>query len=91
MELEPPTTRPRGQYMVRPSRPGLGLRLVLPVDLRVGERESVADRRLDPKARVRAAGLEDEHAIAPARRQAIGEHAARGAGADDDVVEIIHG
>ena len=24
MELDPPTTRPRGQYMVRPLSPGLG-------------------------------------------------------------------
>ena len=90
MELDPPTTRPRGQYIVRPSRPGLLQGLIFPIDAGIGERDAVADRRLDPEARVGAAGLEDQYPIAPAGGQPVGQYAARGTRADDDVVEALH-
>ena len=65
------------------------LRLVFPVHRRIGKRAPVADRRPDPEARIGPAGLEHQHPIAAARGQSVGEHAARGTRADDDVVEIL--
>ncbi len=69
---------------------GIGQGLVLPIDRGVGKRAAVADGRLDPKAPVGAAGLENQHTVAAARRQALGKHAAGGAGADDYVVKGFH-
>ena len=66
---------------------GLRLRLVEPVDPAVGEQLAVAERDVDPEMAVVPAGLEQQHAMAARGGQAVGQHAAGGAGADDDVVE----
>ena len=71
-------------------QPRIGLRLILPIDRSVGEGAAVADGGLDPEPVIAAAGFEYEYAVASARREPLGEHAARGARADDDVVELIH-
>ncbi len=66
---------------------GLRLRGVEPVDFGVVEQLAVAERDVDPDVAVGAARLQQQHAVAARRGEAIGEHAARRAGADDDVVE----
>src|SRR5262245_50815474 len=66
---------------------GLRLRTVQPVDLGVGEQLSVAERDVNPDVAILAAGFEEKHAMATRRGQAMREHAAGAAGADDDVVE----
>ena len=67
----------------------LGLRLgrVEPVDPAVVEQLAVAERNVNPEMAVVPARLEQQHAMAARGGQAIGQHAAGGAGADDDVVE----
>ncbi len=60
---------------------------VAPVELRVVHRLEVADRHVQPQVAVGAAGLEQQHARASVGGQAVREHAARRARADDDVVE----
>ena len=64
--------------------------LEFPIDARIGEGDAVADGRLDPEPRVRAAGLEDQDAIAPAGGQPVRQYASRGARTHDDVVEALH-
>src|SRR5262249_45134063 len=74
--------------------PGLGLAFIEPVDLRIAEELAVAERDVDPRIAVGAAGLEQEHAVLPPLRQAIGQDAARRPAADDDIIEcaeIPHG
>jgi hypothetical protein len=68
----------------------LGLGAVHPVQARVVERQAVANRHADLKTPVAAAGLEQQHAVPSAGRQARGQHAAGRARADDDVVERRH-
>jgi hypothetical protein len=50
----------------------------------------VTDRNVDPEVIVLAAGLEQQNRGVRVRRQAVGEHATRGPGAYDDVVELLH-
>ena len=68
---------------------GLGLGAVHPVDARLEEALAVADRHLHPETLVAAARFEQQHAVASARGQPVGEHAARGARAHDDVIECV--
>ena len=70
---------------------GLRLRLVEPVDLGIVEQLAVAERNVDPNVAVAAAGFQQQHAVAAGRREAIGQHAAGRARADDDVVESFRG
>ena len=66
----------------------LGLRLVLPVVEAVADREGQRRGHVDehiPRP-VRAPCLQDQDTVARIRGEAIGEHAARGAAADDYVV-----
>ena len=70
---------------------GLGLGEEPPVQPRVVEREAVADGHLHPRAPLAAAGFQQQHAVAAVLREPVGEHAASGAGADDDVVVGGHG
>src|SRR5712691_9825859 len=65
----------------------LGLRAVEPIDLGVGEQLAVAERDVDPDVAVVPARLQEENAMAAGGGQAIGENAAGGAGADDDIIE----
>ena len=73
-EVDPPAAQPL-----------LGSRLVVPVELRL---EQLRERRRDADllAAVLRARFQQQHARAPVRAQLVGEHAARGAGPDDDVV-----
>src|ERR1700675_1965343 len=73
-----------------PIEPRIWAGLVLPIDRRVRKGSSVTDRRLDPKSPIGAASFENQYPVAPTRRQALGEHAARGAGADDYVFKVLH-
>ena len=66
---------------------GFRLGAVAPVGARVADAVQVADRDVDPVVVVVAAGLDQQHAARAIGGQAIGEQAAGGAGADDDVVE----
>ncbi len=66
---------------------GLGLRVEAPVHHRVEHRLGVTDRNVDPRVGVARARLEQQHAVPAIRRKATGEDAARGTGADDDVIE----
>ena len=68
---------------------GLRLGLVEPVDPCVGEQLAVAERDVDPEVAIVAAGLQQQHAMAARGGQAVGQHAAGGTGADDDVVERV--
>ena len=67
-------------------QPGVGLGLVQPVGARVADAVQIADRDVDPGVVVAAAGFEQQHARVRVGRQPVGEQAAGGAGADDDVV-----
>ena len=59
--------------------------VVKPVELRHGEPRD-ARRHADQQRLVRAAGLEQQHARRGIGGEPVGQHAARRAGADDDVV-----
>ena len=69
----------------------LGFRFgfVEPVDLWVVEQFGEAERHVNPEMAVMSAGLQQQHAMAARSGQPVGEHAAGGTGADDDVVEIF--
>ena len=68
----------------------LRLRLVRPVHVQVVEQLAVAERNVDPRVGVARAGLEQQHLAPPPLGEAIGEHAAGRAGADDDGVVGVH-
>jgi hypothetical protein len=73
---------------------GIGLGLVAPVGARVADAIQVAHGNVDPVVAVAAAGFDQQHALGGVGTQAVGQQAAGGAGADDDVVElegIAHG
>ena len=65
----------------------LGLGIVEPVVPRIGEQLGVADRHVDPEIAILAAGLDQQHAMLAAGRQAVCQHAPGAACTDDDVVE----
>ena len=67
---------------------GLGLGLEHPVRAGIADRKEIADRDVKPDPVVVAAGFQDQHALARIGRQAVGDDAAGGACADDDIVEI---
>ncbi len=74
--------------------PGIGLGLELPVVDRVEHGLAVADRDMDPGVVVLRTRFQQQHGVAPVLRQARGQHAAGGAGADDDEIvgrRIAHG
>src|ERR1051325_10552928 len=87
IELVPPSTLPRGWYIVRPFELRLGLAFEHPVDLRVREQPRIADRNMDPPVTVLIAGFEQQHAVLAAFAEPGGDAAAGRAGAGHDVVE----
>ena len=66
-------------------------RLVEPVDSRIDEVLSVADRNMNPRVPVLAAGLEQENLVLAGLGQAVGEDAAGTACANDYVVKSLFG
>ena len=66
----------------------LGFGLEHPVGARIADREQIADRNVEPDPVVAAAGFQQQHAVVRIGRQAVGQHAAGRARADDDVVEF---
>ena len=66
----------------------LRLGLEHPVRARIADREEIADRNVEPDPVVVAAGFQEQHAVLGIGRQPVGDDAAGGAGADDDIVEI---
>src|SRR5690606_3067074 len=66
---------------------GHSLRAEHPVGAGIADGEEIADGDVEPYPVVAAAGLQEEDGSLRIRRQAVGEHASRRAGADDDVVE----
>ena len=83
---EPPSTLPRIASMRRPLRLGSGSVSIAPVVHRVLVHLADAERDVDQRMRVAAARLEQQHARGAVLAQPVGQHAARRAGADDDVV-----
>src|SRR5688572_24565722 len=71
-----------------PTKPGLGLGRVVPVERRTQERRP-STWRSDPGIGLRPPGLDQKHAIARIGTQAVRQNAARRPGADDDVIELI--
>ncbi len=67
----------------------LGLALEHPVDPGVGVRLGVAERDMDPRVAVRAAGFEQQHAIFSGFAEPRRHRAARRTGAGDDEVECL--
>ena len=67
---------------------GFGLGPEHPVRTRIADGEEIADRDVKPDPVVVAAGLQDQHAVIGIGRQPVGDDAAGGARADDDIVEI---
>jgi len=65
----------------------LALGVVAPVVLRHVHRDRQRARHLDPHRAIGAAVLEQQHLVAAVLGQAVREHAAGGAGADDEVVD----
>ena len=66
----------------------LGLGLVQPVGARVANAVQVAHRDVDPVVIVAATSLDQQHTLAGIGRQTVGQQAAGGTGADDDVVKF---
>src|SRR5262249_7257764 len=64
----------------------LGFGEIHPVVHAVEQDAAPAERDVDPGVPVPATGLEHEHLGVAVLREAVGKDAARGAGADDDVV-----
>src|SRR5712671_297194 len=70
----------------------LGLGLVGPVHIGPREELAVAERHVDPGIRVARPGFEQQDFVAAVLGQAVGEHAARRPGANDNVVvALLHG
>ena len=65
---------------------GNRLGLHAPVGARIAHGVEIADRDVEPDPVVLAARLDQQHAMAAGRGQAVGEHAACTAGANDDEV-----
>src|SRR5580693_4210030 len=65
---------------------GLGFGKIHPVVLALEQKARPAERNLDPRIAVPAAGLEQQHPLALVLAQPVGQHAAGRAGADDDGV-----
>ena len=70
---------------------GLGFREIHPVVLALEQKARPAQRDLDPRIAVPAAGFEQQHPLALVLAQPVGQHAAGRAGADDDVVVGFRG
>ena len=62
-----------------------GLGGIAPIRARIAHAVEIADRDMDPVITIGAAGFEKQHGVLRIGAQAIGEDAARRAGADDDV------
>ena len=67
-------------------QPGVRVGTEQPVGARIADAVEVTHRHVDPQVIVVAAGLDQQHALPRIGTQPIGEQAAGGAGADDDVV-----
>ena len=80
-----------GKVVVAAAQTRNRLALIHPVHAAVIEGLAVADRQLDPESPVRGPGLEQQDATAATLREPGSDHRAGGPGADDDVVEDIHG
>ena len=79
---------PAARIVERPAvQAVLGLGPEAPVGARVALGVEIADRQPDPDIVVPAAGLEQQHPVAPVFRQPVRQHTAGRAGADDDIVE----
>ena len=65
-----------------------GLGLVHPVDGFFLEQLAVAERHMDPDVRVLGAGFQQQHRILAIGGEAVRQHAAGGAGADDHIIEF---
>ena len=70
-----------------PVQPGVGFGAVAPVGARVADAVQVAHRNVDPVVVVLATGFDQQHALGGIGTEPVGQQAAGGAGADDDVVE----
>jgi len=68
------------------ARLGLGLDRKLPREARIVDRAEVPHRQPQPEVAVLAAGLQQQYAAGRVGGEAVGQHAAGRAGADDDVV-----
>ena len=71
-----------------PVEPRLGLRAEQPVRARVADGEEIADRDVEPDPVVAPAAFDKQHAVPGIGGKAIRQHAARRAGAGNDVVEL---
>ncbi len=69
-----------------PVQAGFGLGLEAPVGARVADAIQIPDRNMDPQVVVLAARFEHQHRDFRVGGQAVGQHAAGSAAADDDVV-----
>ena len=85
-EEEPPSTRPRGQNILRSPMRGLRLRVETPQAALRQQNEPGAERHPEPDPRIVLAGLQQQHAEAPALAEAACDRASGRAAADHDVV-----
>ncbi len=69
-------------------KPLLGLGLEHPVRARIADSEQIADRDVEPNPVIVAAGFQQQDALAGIGRQAVRQHAAGRARADDDIVVV---
>ena len=86
----PPQHPPARPVAAASGQSGVWLGAVHPVDRGVVKSHAVANRRFEPKVVVRAARLQQQHAVRARGAQAVGEHATGRSGADDDVVKSLH-
>src|SRR3989304_9175568 len=89
IDEEPPITLPRGQKNPPAPHPLLFFGGEAPVGARVADCVEKPGGDGDPEPVVARRGLKDQHALPGIGGESVGEHAARGAGADDDVVEFF--
>ena len=85
-----PQDPPARPVAAAPGQSGVWLGAVHPVDRGVVKSHAVANRRFEPEVVVRAARLQQQHAVRARGAEAVSEHATGRSGADDDVVKSLH-
>ena len=74
-----------------PVEAGHGFRLEAPIGARIAHAIKVSDWDMDPEIIVAAARFQQQHPITRIDAEAVGEHTARRARPDDDIVELADG
>ena len=89
IDEQPPQHPPARVKQLPPAQTGFGRGFVAPIGAGIADTVKIADGDMDPVVIVAPAGLDQQNLVTGIRREAIGQHAARAAGTDDDEI-IFH-